>query len=174
MFVYHFCWTNFKLYIINYISQKCQIMLEQWTTQKSQWFRDTRDLFLCSAAHPLGSSVLHPSLSTKEFPSPCFHDWPGGQAWKLWQITGWLLELLFRASAQEWASGQISCIFMPKCKEKMQSYYFLKAENLKHWVDYTNDYHTDSITGTKLISIDYCLPNWNYKRLGNVPTKTAY
>ena len=41
------------------------------------------------------------SLSTKEFPSPCFHDWPGGQAWKLWQITGWLLELLFRASAQE-------------------------------------------------------------------------
>lgn len=33
----------------------------------------------------------------------------------------------------------------------------LKAENWKHLVDYTNDYHIDSISGTKLMSIGYCL-----------------
>lgn len=175
MFVYHFPNHQISNYILlTVLARKCQIMLEQWTTPKISVVQRQQRFILHSAAYPLKLICATAiSMSTREFPSACFHDWLGRQDWKVWQITGWLLEHLFKASAQEWVHWQIGCMFMPKYKEKMQSYDFLegrKLGNTMHYVGYANDYHTDSITGTKLISIDYCLPNWNYKRLGNVPT----
>lgn len=44
-----------------------------------------------------------------------------------------------------------------------------RQESWNHLVDYTNDCHTDSTARTKLMSTDYSLPDWNYRRHGNIP-----